>query len=200
MIEGVYEPCGKVIVKTLTNMPYSVRHVIDLWYYQHPELSVTSVYLQDNGGKEQKLAAGDKNVGGYISTLVASDPTARQAAKALESEGAKVFAVGGAVRDAMLGKEPKDIDLMVSGKTPAEVQAILSLLPGHVNLTGKDFGVFRYQNDRSEVEIALPRREKSTGEGHKDFNVQADPHMTPQEDLWRRDFTANAMAVNLGNG
>lgn len=199
IIEGSYEPGGKVIVKTLTNMPYSVRHVIDLWYYQHPELSVTSVYLQEDDGKATKLAA-DQDVGGFISSLVAADPTVQSATKALEAEGGKVFAVGGAVRDAMLGKQPKDIDLMVSGKTPAEVQAILQQLPGHVITTGKDFGVFRYKNGGEDVEIALPRRDRSTGGGHKDFDVQADPHMRPEEDLWRRDFTANAMAVNLSNG
>lgn len=199
MIEGVYEPGGKVIVKTLTNMPYSVRHVIDLWYYQHPELSVTSVYLQDDGGKQQKLAANEE-VGGYITSLVASDPAVSAAAKALENWGAQVYAVGGAVRDAILGKEPKDIDLMVTGKSPSEVQAILKELPGQVITTGKDFGVLRYKNGGEDVEIALPRRERSTGEGHRDFDVQADPHMRPEEDLWRRDFTANAMAVNLHNG
>ena len=199
MIEGMYEPGGKVIVKTVTNMPYSVRHVIDLWYYQHPELSVTGVYLQDNGGKKQKLAAGE-DIGGYIASLVAADPTVNAAAKALEAGGGQVFAVGGAVRDALLGKQPKDIDLMVSGKTPAEIQAILQELPGQVITTGKDFGVLRYKNGGEDVEIALPRRERSTGEGHRDFDVQADPHMRPEEDLWRRDFTANAMAVNLHNG
>jgi tRNA nucleotidyltransferase (CCA-adding enzyme) len=204
IVEGVYEPGGKVIFKTLTNMPYSVRHVVDLWYYQHPELSVTSVYLQDqSSGKKQKLAAEEEkgqDIGGYISSLVAADPVASKASKALEGDGGKVFAVGGAVRDALMGKEPKDIDLMVTGRTPAEVQASLEGLPGTVNLTGKDFGVFRYKEKGNEVEIALPRRERSTGEGHRDFDVQADPHMSPQEDLWRRDFTANAMAVNLGNG
>lgn len=202
IVEGVYEPGGKVIVQTSTNMPYSVRHVIDLWYYQHPELSVTSVYLQENGGKKQKLAAEEtgQDIGGYISSLVASEPTVSTAAKALEGDGGQVFAVGGAVRDAILGKEPKDIDLMVTGKTPAQVQAVLKSLPGQVITTGKDFGVFRYKNGGEDVEIALPRRERSTGSGHKNFDVQADPHMRPEEDLWRRDFTANAMAVNLSNG
>lgn len=204
IVEGVYEPGGKVIFKTLTNMPYSVRHVVDLWYYQHPELSVTGVYLQDQAsGKKQKLAAAEaqgQDIGGYIGSMVAADPVASKASKALEGDGGKVFAVGGAVRDALMGKEPKDIDLMVAGRTPAEVQATLEGLPGTVNLTGKDFGVFRYKEKGQEVEIALPRRERTTGEGHRDFDVQADPHMSPQEDLWRRDFTANAMAVNLANG
>ena len=198
IIEGIYEPGGKVIVKTLTNMPYSVRHVVDLWYYSHPELSVTAVYLQDASGKQTKLAS--KDVGGYISTLVAADPAAHASTKALEASGGKVYAVGGAVRDALLGKEPKDIDLMVTGLSPAEVKVALEELPGQTLTTGKDFGVFRYRDKGDDVEIALPRRERSTGAGHRDFDVQADPNMRPEEDLWRRDFSANAMAVDLSNG
>lgn len=198
IIEGIYEPGGRVIVKTLTNMPYSVRHVIDLWYYQHPELSVTGVYLQDDSGKQQKLAAND--VGGFISTLVAADPATHAATTALQKAGGNVYVVGGAVRDSLLGKQPHDLDLMVTGLDGAAVQAALRDLPGRTNLTGKDFGVFRYRNGGEDVEIALPRRERSTGDGHRDFDVQADPNMRPEEDLWRRDFTANAMAIDLRNG
>jgi tRNA nucleotidyltransferase (CCA-adding enzyme) len=58
----------------------------------------------------------------------------------------------------------------------------------------------RYRNKGHDVEIALPRREHSTGEGHRDFSVQADPKMSPSEDLFRRDFSANAMAVDLKTG
>ena len=198
IVEGIYEPGGKVVIRTQTNTPYSVRHVIDLWYYQHPELSVTSMYIQNAEGKMQKLAA--ENIGGYVQSMAAADPAVYEAQQALEQAGGEVYAVGGAVRDAVLGNEPKDIDLMVTGLKPAEVHAALEALPGSSNLTGKDFGVFRYKNGGDDVEIALPRRERSTGAGHRDFNVQADPHMRPEEDLWRRDFTANAMAVNLRNG
>lgn len=204
IVEGVYQPGGKVLFTTTTNMPYSVRHVIDLWYYQHPELAVKSIYLQDQAGKKKKLAAEEENqgqdIGGVISSLVQADPVASKAQRSLEADGGHVFAVGGAVRDALQGKQPKDIDLMVTSLDPAKVQASLQALPGTTILTGKDFGVFRYKENGEEVEIALPRRERSTGEGHRDFDVQADPHMSPEEDLWRRDFTANAMAVDLGTG
>lgn len=199
ILEGIYEPGGKIVIKTTTNMPYSVRHVVDLWYYQHPELSVTGLFLRRDDGSMQKLAAED--LGGYIASLVAADPAAQAVSQALQEDGAKVYAVGGAVRDAIMGKEPKDIDLMASGKTPAEIQAVLDELPGRTDVTGKDFGVFRYRDrSGSEVEIALPRKERSTGAGHKDFNVQADPNLRPEEDLFRRDFSANAMAVDLANG
>lgn len=200
IVEGIYEPGGKVVIRTQTNTPYSVRHVIDLWYYQHPELSVTSMYMQNAEGKMQKLA--EQNIGGYVQSLAGADPAVHAAQKALEVAGGEVFAVGGAVRDAVLGNTPKDIDLMVTGLKPAEVHSALEALPGRTNLTGKDFGVFRYKEGKGDddVEIALPRRDRSTGAGHRDFDVQADPNMRPEEDLWRRDFTANAMAVNLRTG
>lgn len=198
IIEGFYEPGGKVIIRTMTNMPYTVRHMIELWYYEHPEFTVKSVHLQDAEGKDTKLAAQD--IGGYISSMVAADPIAHTAATALMRAGGSVYGVGGAVRDAVMGKSPKDIDLMVQGLPPELVRKTLEKLPGRVDLTGKDFGVFRYRHKGADVEIALPRRERSTGVGHQDFDVQADHLMTPEEDLGRRDFTANAMAVNLANG
>lgn len=202
MVEGTYEPGGKVMIRSLTNMPYTVRHMLELWYYSHPELEIRSVNLVDDEGKNTKLAAPQENqdIGAYINAMLAADPTAWAANKALRDAGGQVFVVGGAVRDALLGKEPKDIDLMVTGLPADSVHDVLKELPGRVDLTGKDFGVFRYNHKGGEVEIALPRRERSTGSGHQDFNVQADHTMTPEEDLFRRDFTANAMAVNTANG
>jgi tRNA nucleotidyltransferase (CCA-adding enzyme) len=198
IVEGTYEPGGDVIIHSMTNMPYTVRHMLELWYYQHPELEVKNVQLKDQSGNSTKLAGTD--IGGYITAIVGADPTAFNASRALMRAGGKVFVVGGAVRDAILGKEPKDVDLMVTGLPPNEVDEVLNSLPGRVDLTGKDFGVFRYNDKGGEVEIALPRRERSTGGGHKDFAVDADHTMTPEEDLYRRDFTANAMAVDLNNG
>lgn len=205
IVEGMYEPGGKVIIKSMTNMPYTVRHLVELWYYQHPELEVTGVHLKDDAGGDTKLAAGKEpeegvSVGDYIATLVAADPAVHGAALALRQVGGNVYAVGGAVRDAVMGKEPKDIDLMVTGVPAHAVEAVLRKLPGRTDITGKDFGVFRYRQDGHEVEIALPRRERSTGERHQDFDVRADHTMSPEEDLYRRDFTANAMAVDLSNG
>lgn len=202
IVEGTYEPGGKVIMRSMTNMPYTVRHLLELWYYQHPEMEVKSVQMQDEAGNTTKLAAQD--VGGYISAMTAADPVAFRAYKALSARGGKVFVVGGAVRDALLGKEPKDIDLMVTGLPPDDVESVLNTLAktnnGGTKLTGKDFGVFRYHEKGHEIEIAMPRRERSTGDGHKDFSVQADHTMTPEEDLFRRDFTVNAMAVDLDTG
>jgi tRNA nucleotidyltransferase (CCA-adding enzyme) len=198
IVEGVYEPGGKVSLRTMTNMPYTVRHLIELWYWQHPEFEVRGVWLEDEQGGRTKLAA--NNPGPHIKMLVSSDPAAWAAHKALSALGGKVYAVGGAVRDVLLDKQPKDIDLMVQGLPADDVRRALEALPGRVDLTGKDFGVFRYKHRGHEVEIALPRRERSTGDGHQDFDVQADHTMSVEEDLERRDFTANAAAVDLDTG
>lgn len=199
ILEGVYHPGGKVVVRSMTNVPYTVRHMVQLWYYQYPEYTVKNVMLQDDAGRETKLA--NEGAAGTIQALVAADPAASRAKTALQTYGGRVFAVGGAVRDALAGRDPKDIDLMVTGIPPREVEALLGgLKGGRVDVTGKDFGVFRFRYHGSEVEIALPRRDRNTGEGHKDFEVQADHTMSPEEDLFRRDFTVNAMAVDLQNG
>jgi hypothetical protein len=201
IVEGTYEPGGKVYVRSLTTIPYTVRHLIDLWYWTYPYLEVKNVYLRDAEGKEQKLAAQTTpDIGTFIRTRVAADPAVAQATRVLQHAGGRVFAVGGAVRDAILGKEPNDIDLMVQGIPGEKVRKALESLPGRVDYTGKDFGVFRLNLGGHEVEVALPRREKSTGPKHTDFDVQSDHTANPEEDLYRRDFTANAMAVDLGNG
>jgi tRNA nucleotidyltransferase (CCA-adding enzyme) len=132
-----------------------------------------------------------------------ADINARAATDALTAAGGRVFIVGGAVRDAFLGRPSKDVDLMCQGLTGDEIMAALSPL-GIVKLTGEAFGVYRFRlpnTDASqEVEIALPRTERSTGAGHKDFEVQTDPYLDPVVDLQRRDFTGNAMAYDpVGN-
>lgn len=199
IVEGTYEPGGKVIVRSMTNMPYTVRHMVELWYYQHPELEVTGVHLRDDKGSDTKLAA-EADVGSTVATIALANPVVQEVARALHLRGAEVYGVGGVVRDVMLGKQPKDVDLMATGLPGEEIESILGSLDGKVDYTGQDFGVFRFKKDGEEVEISLPRKERSTGAGHTDFDVQADHRIPPEQDLFRRDFTANAMAVNLNSG
>lgn len=130
-----------------------------------------------------------------INQFIANDAAATAALQALTAAGGQVYVVGGAVRDAVLDKPVKDVDLMCAGLTGEQIEATLAPI-GKLNFTGKDFGVYRLRVGDDEVEIALPRTERSTGQGHKDFDVQADPFLDPSEDLYRRDFTGNAMAYN----
>jgi tRNA nucleotidyltransferase (CCA-adding enzyme) len=198
LVQGEYQPGGKVLINTVTSMPYSIRHLIGLWYYQHPEFEVTSVEVTKPDGKTHKVAGRD--VGGYVATLAASDPAVHNAWQALRKAGGKVYVVGGAIRDALMHKTPKDIDLMVTGLPADQVHEVLSALPGRMDITGKDFGVFRYNFGENEVEVAMPRTEKSTGARRVDFDVQVDHNLPVETDLERRDFTANAIALDLDSG
>jgi tRNA nucleotidyltransferase (CCA-adding enzyme) len=110
----------------------------------------------------------------------------------------EAYAVGGSVRDEMLGRDNNDLDILVCGVEADRLQEILES-EGKVHLVGKNFGVFVFKpsDDEASIEIALPRREKSTGLGHKEFDVQVDPDIPVEEDLKRRDFTINAMARSL---
>lgn len=129
-----------------------------------------------------------------------NEPAAHSAYQALRDTGGKVYIVGGAVRDTLLGKAPKDIDLMVTGLEKDQIKAALKTLPGHATFAGKNFGVYHYHEDGGTVEIAMPRTETSTGEGHKDFDVNPSASLSVEEDLGRRDFTANALAFDVDSG
>jgi tRNA nucleotidyltransferase/poly(A) polymerase len=117
---------------------------------------------------------------------------------------AEVYLVGGAVRDIILKRDTKDFDLVARGVEPERLEAWLAD-HGQVNLVGKTFGVFKWQPAGwagEAIDVALPRTEHSdTGTGeYRDFSVQSDPKLPIIKDLERRDFTINAMAVNLASG
>ena len=97
------------------------------------------------------------------------------------------YLVGGAVRDSLLGKPVVDRDWVVVGSTPREMTA-LGFKP-----VGKDFPVFLHPE--SGEEYALARTERKTAKGYKGFSVWADPKVTLEQDLQRRDLTINAIAM-----
>ena len=98
----------------------------------------------------------------------------------------KTWRVGGAVRDALLGRPVNDHDWVVVGASPKEL-VDQGYLP-----VGKDFPVFLHPVTREEV--ALARTERKTAPGYHGFTFHADPGVTLEEDLQRRDLTINAMA------
>lgn len=202
IVSGSFEPGGKVIVETSTTVPWSVHHLVSLWYAQNPTLEVTGVFLEDqNSGQQTKLArTSATEIGSYIKTMAATDPAVYRASQALKAAGGKVYVVGGAVRDAFLQKAPKDIDLMVAGLPAEQVDHVLSSLGGRVDLTGKRFGVYRFKTHGSEVEIALPRSDEYSTGRRGEGNITVDHNLPVEKDLERRDFTANSMAVDLDNG
>ena len=116
--------------------------------------------------------------------------------------GDRVWLVGGGVRDLLLGKPLKEIDLLVV-KHPLE-EIIEKLRPyGKVSLVGKSFAVLKFHYQGEIIEISIPRKERRASSGswsHKNFLVFADPNLPIEEDLKRRDFTVNSMALNLKTG
>ena len=98
----------------------------------------------------------------------------------------KIYSVGGAVRDELLGLPVQDRDHVVVGATP-EQMAVLGFRP-----VGRDFPVFLHP--RTHEEYALARTERKTAPGYKGFAFHADPDVTLEQDLARRDLTINAMA------
>lgn len=115
-----------------------------------------------------------------------------------EELGAEVFLVGGTVRDFVRRKDPNDIDVLVRNVVPSDFENFLRER-GDLRLVGKSFGVYLFKPRGFEkaIEIAFPRTEVSNGEGHKDFSIVSDPNMTIEEDSQRRDFTVNALYLNL---
>ena len=104
----------------------------------------------------------------------------------------KIYKVGGAVRDCLLNKIPKDSDYLVVGSSVREMESL-----GYKQV-GRAFPVFLHPETKEEY--ALARKEEKTGDGHRDFRFFFDDTITLEEDLERRDFTCNALALDLENG
>jgi len=98
----------------------------------------------------------------------------------------KIYAVGGAVRDELLGLPVQDKDWVVVGATPAQ------MLARGFKPVGRDFPVFLHP--QTHEEYALARTERKTAPGYTGFVFHADPEVTLEQDLARRDLTINAIA------
>lgn len=104
----------------------------------------------------------------------------------------KIYLVGGAVRDLLMGLEPKDKDYVVVGATPQQ------MLDMGYSQVGASFPVFLHPDTGDEY--ALARTERKTGVGYNGFDVVFDPTITLEQDLIRRDLTINSMAKDLTTG
>ena len=120
-----------------------------------------------------------------------SNPPLQQAieiAQLVRASGGRAFIVGGFVRDRLLGRSSREVDIEVFGIPENDLRALLGRL-GRVEAVGQQFAVYKM----GSVDVALPRRESKSGHGHKGFTVSGDPTMTFREAARRRDFTINAI-------
>lgn len=122
--------------------------------------------------------------------------TEKRAAEAVREAGGVLFRVGGSVRDEMLGRSGGDRDYVLTGLSPGQAEQIFP----EARSVGKAFSVYRTFLDGRLVEIALARRERKAGVGHRGFAVETDPEVAIEEDLKRRDLTVNAVAVEVLTG
>ncbi len=118
-------------------------------------------------------------------------PSLDRIVRELHAAGFRALIVGGAVRDALLGLDPKDFDIEVYGVSYDTLARILAK-HGRVDLVGKSFGVVKLDGH----DFSVPRRDSKTGAHHRDFETTFDPAITLKEAASRRDFTMNAMAFD----
>jgi tRNA nucleotidyltransferase (CCA-adding enzyme) len=123
--------------------------------------------------------------------------------------GLDAYLVGGAVRDELLGLESKDADFVVPG---VDYDGLRRALEPHgkveeFEVAGRRVGARLYPRDQrvraaapAGIEFAPPRAERSTGPGRHDFVIVADPSLSIEDDMARRDFTVNAIARRLDTG
>ena len=136
---------------------------------------------------------------------MASDPMhslIRRIAGEIESAGGRAYHVGGFVRDALLGLDRSasiDYDVEVYGLPLADLEDLLRR-HGRVEAVGRSFGILRFAAAGGEADFGLPRRENKTGRGHRGFLVDLDPDIAPAEACARRDFTVNAMLMDILTG
>ena len=118
----------------------------------------------------------------------------RTIASAVRDTGGRALIVGGWVRDRLLKRPSKDIDVEVFGVTADRLPLILQQA-GRVEPVGQSFPVYKViAGDGFDIDVAMPRRESKQGRGHKGFAIEGDPFMSVAEAAGRRDFTINAIA------
>ncbi len=122
--------------------------------------------------------------------------------------GGRAVAVGGCVRDHFAGVAAKDVDVEVSGLALKALEDALVAGGLNVHAVGRAFGVLKVdvvvgpagKQEREVIDVALPRTESKSGRGHKGFVVESDPNLPFDKAAARRDFTLNAIGIDLATG
>ncbi|MCF0115582.1 MAG: tRNA nucleotidyltransferase [Erysipelotrichaceae bacterium] len=118
----------------------------------------------------------------------------KRIAEEVATLGGRVFYVGGFVRDKLCNRENKDIDIEVHGISVSTLEGILDTLGKRMD-RGESFGIYALKG--YDIDIAMPRKEKLIGKGHKDFEVMVDPYLGYEKAARRRDFTLNALMMDV---
>jgi putative nucleotidyltransferase with HDIG domain len=114
----------------------------------------------------------------------------------------KVYLVGGTIRDYLLYHQidfNQDIDLVVIGHSYSDIEKKLSAT-GKTNTVGKSFAVVKFSREGRNFDVSIPRRDvrkDSQAHSHKNFVIDSGPHIPLEDDLRRRDFTCNSIALRL---
>ena len=122
---------------------------------------------------------------------------AEEIAERVHALGGSAYYVGGYVRDRLLGRDSKDIDIEIHGITEDALIELLSDM-GETASFGRSFGIHTLRG--TGIDIALPRTERSTGQGHRQFDVSVDPFIGTEAASSRRDFTINALMQDVLTG
>jgi tRNA nucleotidyltransferase (CCA-adding enzyme) len=131
--------------------------------------------------------------------------TLKDLARMIAVKGGRLYLVGGATRDELLGRENKDLDTECFGLEESSLYHLLQAFASNHELkfseVGKSFKVLKLRsNSGEEVDVSLPRRDIKVGMGHKGFEVSSDPYMSLREAARRRDFTINAIYRDILTG
>jgi len=121
---------------------------------------------------------------------------AQRIAVAVREKGGSVYYVGGYVRDALLHRENKDVDIEVHGIVPAQLEAVLDSLGQRLEM-GESFGIYGLKG--YTLDISMPRKMEASGQG-RHLEDQVDPFIGTRSAAMRRDFTMNAMMQNVLTG
>lgn len=137
-------------------------------------------------------------------TPIPLSPATQAIVDKLDEAGIKSLLVGGCVRDHLLGKESKDVDLELYGARDdgsslefSDISKLFTKAEGFsMDEAGASFSVLKVRVKGEDFDLALPRTEQSTGDHHRDYEVQHDSTMPFEEAASRRDFTINSMAYD----
>ncbi|WP_345980001.1 CCA tRNA nucleotidyltransferase [Sulfurimonas sp. HSL3-2] len=119
---------------------------------------------------------------------------------ALHSNGASAVIVGGYIRDTVLGKESKDIDIEVYNISGYDAMMEILKPFGSLSLVGKSFGVLKLFLEDYDIDFSLPRLETKVSSGHRGFDVTLDSQLPYTEAAKRRDFTINSVGYDTKSG